>query len=143
MALEGKRYSAHSQRDLAAASDPAVAGNTTTLSAAENSQLALKLAHKEIQRRDTARRATRQAGVTEQQEQERRTAGLWDDWEAALSKDKSSQDDDEIRQNMEASRRRMDGSHDIVPDGARRRMSKPRPQAIVPSHGSHIQVQKH
>jgi STAM-binding protein len=110
-----------------AASDPAVAGNTTTLDAEENSKLAVKLAHKEIRRRDAAQRTTRQAGVSEQEEQERRTAGLWDDWESALSRDGPSRDDEEMRRNMEASRRRMDGSHDIVPDGVRKKLVKPRP----------------
>ncbi|KAG4421278.1 hypothetical protein IFR04_005580 [Cadophora malorum] len=119
-----------SRSDLAAASDPAVAGNTTTLAAADNSQLAVKLAHKETRRRDAARRATRQAGVSEQEEQERRTAGLWDDWESALSKDRSKEED-EMRRNMEATRRRMDGTHDTVPDGVRK-TSRPRPVPIMP-----------
>ncbi|CZR68848.1 probable STAM-binding protein [Phialocephala subalpina] len=132
VAVDYDRRRSRSQNELAAASDPAVAGNTTTLAAAENSQLAVKLAHKEIRRRDAARRATRQAGVSEQEEQERRTAGLWDDWEAALSRDNSKQDDEEMRLNMEASRRRMDGPHDIVPEGAKKRITKPRPQAIMP-----------
>lgn len=119
--------------DTAAASDPAVAGNTTTLGAAENSQLAVKLAHKEIRRRDAARKATRQAGVSEEEEQERRTAGLWDDWEAALSKDGASREEDSMRENMEnmeAARRRVDGAHDMVPEGAERRLSKPRPRPM-------------
>jgi len=107
-----------------ASSDPAIAGNTTTLAAAENGELAVKLAHEELRRRDARRRGTRQAGVSEEEEQERRTAGLWDDWEAALSKTGRNIEDDEIRQNMEATRRRMDSSHDIIPDGARRRSSK-------------------
>lgn len=127
VALEGSRPPSRSRTDFAY-SDPAVAGNTTTLAAAENSDLAVKLAHKEIRRRDAARKATRQAGVSEQEEQERRTAGLWDDWESALSKDGQPREDDEMRRNMEASRRRMermDGPHDIVPDGIRKKLSKP------------------
>ncbi|KAH8687316.1 endosome-associated ubiquitin isopeptidase-like protein [Tricladium varicosporioides] len=124
-----------------AASDPAVAGNTTTLSAAENSDLAVKLAHKEIRRRDAARKATRQAGVSEEEEQERRTAGVWDDWEAALSNNgrPAPQDDDEIRRNMEASRRRMDGSHDIMPDGVRKRVTKPPPRPPRPEQSKSVQ----
>jgi STAM-binding protein len=112
-----------------AASDPAVAGNTTTLDAEENSQLAVKLAHKEVRRRDAARRAVRQAGVSEREEQERRTAGLWDGWDSGLSRDgaSASRDEDEMRRNMEASRKRMDGSHNIVPDGSRNRQTDPRP----------------
>lgn len=108
-----------------AASDPAIAGNTTTLAAADNGELAVKLAHKEIRRRDAARRATRQAGVSEEEEQERRTAGLWDDWEAALSKSGRNDEDDVMRRSMEASRKRLDGSHDILPDGVKKRSSRP------------------
>lgn len=118
------------RRNDPAASDPAVAGNRTTLAAAENSALAVKLAHNEIRRRETKRRAVR-PGTTEQEEQVRRTAGIWDDWEAALNK-KAQPDnvgiDDEMRRNMEETRRRMDGPHDL--DGARRhRLTKPVPRA--------------
>ncbi|TGO55072.1 hypothetical protein BCON_0097g00280 [Botryotinia convoluta] len=113
-----------SRADLAA-SDPAIAGNTATLGAAENSDLAVKLAHKEFRRRDAARRGTRQAGVNEEEEQERRTAGLWDDWESALSKSGRNDDDDVIRRNMEASRRRLDGSQDISPDGTKKKSVRP------------------
>ena len=132
-ALERKRASAGSSSpsenvsaprtsfDLAQ-SDPAIAGNPATLAAAEHGELAVKLAHKEIRRRDAARRATRQAGITEEEEQERRTAGLWDDWEAALSKDGQAWDD--MRWRMEDSRRRMDASDNIRQDGARNQLSK-------------------
>ena len=132
--IQHVRPSSRSRMDMAA-SDPAVAGNMTTLAAAENSDLAVKLAHKEIRRRDAKRRATRQAGVSEEEEQERRTAGLWDDWEAALSRDGQpprARDDDEMRRQMEDSRRRMDGQHDVVTDGARKRLIKPAPQPTRP-----------
>lgn len=118
---------------FAAASDPAVAGNTTTLAAADNSQLAVKLARKETRRRDAAKKATRQAGVSEQEEQDRRTAGgLWDDWEAALSRDRLKEDA-EMQRNMEATRRRMDGSNDVVPDGVRKKLQRSRLAPIPPS----------
>lgn len=130
----GTDGSHHSRsRSELAASDPAIAGNTATLYAAENSELAVKLAHNEIRRRDAAKRGTRKTGVSEQEEQERRTAGLWDDWEASLSK-KGTQDDDEMRRNMESSRRRMDGSHEIVPDGTRNKLTKTRPPIPVRSN---------
>jgi STAM-binding protein len=133
--VENERSKSATRSDFAAV-DPAVAGNTTTLAAAENSELAVKLAHQEIRRRDAARKATRQAGVSEQEEQERRTAGLWDDWESALSKD-GAQDDDEMRRNMEDSRRIMDVPHDIVPDGVRKKLQRPRPVPVKPmSKGS-------
>ncbi|QSZ31108.1 hypothetical protein DSL72_000671 [Monilinia vaccinii-corymbosi] len=122
-ARENETSRPSSRADLAA-SDPAIAGNTTTLTAADNGELAVKLAHKEIRRRDAVRRATRQAGVSEEEEQERRTAGLWDDWEAALSKSDHNVEDDDVRRHMEASRRRLDGSHDIVPDEEKKRPAK-------------------
>ena len=123
------RSASRSQMGMAA-SDPAVAGNTTTLAAAENSDLAVKLAHQEIKRRDARRRATRQAGTSEHEEQERRTAGLWDDWEAALMRDGQNgrpRDNDELQRQMQDSRRRMDGQHDMTPRGARRRLTKSPP----------------
>lgn len=124
------RSESWTQPDSAAASDPAVAGNTTTLGAAENSHLAVKLAHKESRRRDAARRTTRQAGVSEQEELERRTAGLWDDWEAALSKDKAFRADDDVRSNMEASRQKLDGAFDFMSDGSRKRLAKSQPRPM-------------
>lgn len=69
-----------------AASDPAVAGNSTTLAAHEHGDLAVQLARSEIRRRDTARRATRMAGVSQQEEQKRRVAGLWDSWDYGTPK---------------------------------------------------------
>ncbi|TAQ88703.1 hypothetical protein B7494_g2988 [Chlorociboria aeruginascens] len=134
-AINNDRSHFQSHLDLAA-SDPAVAGNPTTLAAAENGELAVQLAHKEIRRRDAARKSTRQAGVTEEEEQERRTAGLWDDWEAELSRDSQPVENDEMERNMEATRRRMDGSHDIVPDGVGKRLTKVAPNRPVQRNGS-------
>lgn len=122
-----------------AESDPAIAGNRSTIAAADHGDLAVQLAHKEIRRRDAARRATRQAGISDEETHERRTAGLWDDWDAELSNDGTGRDD-EYRRRMEDSRRRLDGSHDIRPALARRRDSKsnhisarPSPQDARPS----------
>lgn len=100
-----------------AASDPAIAGNRATVAGADHPDLAVKVATKEIQRRDAARRATRQAGISEEQEQARRTAGLWDDWEVELSRHKpSNQDDEDIRIRMQEAREAIDGSQDSTPD---------------------------
>jgi STAM-binding protein len=122
MAIESEGPNSETQFDLAA-SDPAVAGNTVTLGAAENSDLAVRLAHREIRRRETRRRATRQAGLSVEEEHERRTAGLWDDWESALTKNHQSRDD-EMQQNMEDSKRRLDGPHGIVSDETKRFATK-------------------
>jgi STAM-binding protein len=104
-----------------AESDPAIAGNSATLAAAEHGELAVKLAHKEIRRRDAARKATRRAGISEEEEHERRTAGLWDDWEKELGE---TFDDDDAQCRMTEVRRKMDQPHDIVPDGARKKPTK-------------------
>lgn len=66
----------------------------TTLDAGQNRTLAAKLAQREIKRRDAARRTVRQAGVSEEEEQERRTGGLWGNWE----KDLDWRDDDLSKQ---------------------------------------------
>jgi len=130
-AIENDRLNSRSQIDLAA-TDPAVAGNPTTLGAAENSDLAVQLAHNEIRRRETKRRAIQQGSISAEDEQERRTAGQWAGWEAALSKGDQSHYDDEMRRNMEASRRRLDGPQDFAPGPGERRLPKP-PRPARPS----------
>jgi STAM-binding protein len=64
-------------------SDPTVAGSARPIAAAENGDLAVKLAQKELMRR----RATRQAGISEAEEQAKRSGGMWGNWEEALSED--------------------------------------------------------
>ncbi|KAF2266175.1 hypothetical protein CC78DRAFT_459838 [Lojkania enalia] len=76
----------------------------TTLDAGENRSLAAKLAQREVRRRDAARRSVRQAGVTEEQEQERRTGGMWGDWEKELRRESSEADDDLSAQIQEVAR---------------------------------------
>ena len=91
-------------------SDPAVAGSTEALAAGDNKELAVRLAHKEIRRRATARKATRQAGIPEEVEQERRTAGVWGDWEEAFAKDDNGVDRDTLSRQMQNVRLQVDGS---------------------------------
>ncbi|OJJ79744.1 putative endosome-associated ubiquitin isopeptidase (AmsH) [Aspergillus glaucus CBS 516.65] len=67
--------------------DPALAGVAAPLEAGENKGFAVELARTEISRRATARKALREAGVSEEEERIRRSAGLWGDWESALEKD--------------------------------------------------------
>ncbi|KAH8592332.1 hypothetical protein B0O99DRAFT_653976 [Bisporella sp. PMI_857] len=123
LTTEADEYGGRTRMDA----DPAVAGKTTTLPAAENSELAVKLAHNEIRRRETKRRAARQITGSEQEEQDRRIAGLWDDWEAALSKRYQAQDDDEMQRQMQASHRRLEAPYDYPKDGLGRRVRMPEP----------------
>ena len=90
-------------------SDPAIATDAESLAAGENRDLAVQLAHKEIRRRATARKATRQAGIPEEVEHERRTAGLWGNWEDALTKDNDSLDRDTLSKHMQSVRSQVNG----------------------------------
>lgn len=108
-ALEGVKspYEKMAARDPALSWNPAV--RAKILDAGENQDLAVNLAKQEIRRRDAARRTTRQAGISEEEEQVRRGAGLWDDWDASASRDQRD-DGDDMRRNMDAVRRRLDQS---------------------------------
>jgi STAM-binding protein len=61
-----------------AARDPSLSGNAKVLDAAEHQELAVDLAQKEIRRRDAQKKATRRAGISEEEELDRRKAGVWD-----------------------------------------------------------------
>ena len=91
-------------------SDPAVVSDTETLAAGDNRDLAVRLAHKEIRRRATARKATRQAGISKELEQERRTAGVWGNWEEAFANNDESIDHDTLRRQMQNVRLQVNGS---------------------------------
>ena len=91
-------------------SDPAVASDTEALAAGDNRDLAVQLAHKEIRRRAIARKATRKAGISEEVEQERRTAGVWGDWEEAFTKDCASIDQDTLSRQMQNVRLQVNAS---------------------------------
>ena len=79
-------------------SDPAIAGNSETLVADDNKELAVRLAHKELKRRAVARKSTLQAGISKEVAQGRRTAGLWGNWEEALANDDRDTDHDKLSQ---------------------------------------------
>ncbi|KAJ4348341.1 uncharacterized protein N0V89_009715 [Didymosphaeria variabile] len=84
-----------------------------TLDALENQTLAAKLAQREVRRRDAARRSVRQAGVSEQEESERRTAGMWGDWEKELRHHSAEADGDLSAQLQEVARMQQNG-HQVL-----------------------------
>lgn len=94
-------------------SDPALSGTAQPLEAAENRELAVQIAHREINRRETVKRA-RATGISQDEERTRRTGGMWGDWEQALGEEKSSTADDltrriqEVRLRMEEPQHRHD-----------------------------------
>lgn len=109
LVLEGEKspYEKMAARDPALSWNPAV--RAKILDAGENQDLAVNLAKQEIRRRDAARRTTRQAGISEEEEQVRRGAGLWEDWDITAPRDQRD-DGDDMRRNMDAVRRRLDQS---------------------------------
>ena len=109
-------YEKHASRD------PALSNRTTILDASENQELAVELAQREIRRRDADKRATRQAGISPEEEQTRRIAGFWDNWTTELQ-ETQAEDDDTFRRQMESTRRRLDqgvdqGADDYETNGA-------------------------
>ena len=115
-------------------SDPAIADGTEALAASENRDLAVKLARKEIKRRALARKPTRQAGIPVEVEHERRTAGVWGDWEEALTKNNNALDQDTLSKQMQNVRSQVSGTgkadahrrdSKILIDGLRSKFSYP------------------
>lgn len=80
------------------------------LDAEGNQSLAARLAQREVKRRDAARRNVRQAGVSEEEEHERRTAGLWGDWETELGV-RRSEGDDGLQDQFQEVARLQQGDH--------------------------------
>lgn len=95
-----------------AAHDPALSWSYTSpasiLDARDHQDLAVDLAKKEMRRR------RREAGVSEEEEKRRRGAGYWDGWNKEADRKHVPQymDDDELRRQMEATRRQLDRSDD-------------------------------
>lgn len=119
--LVGTQSAELTSKSSCASADPAQAGQngekrqrndiadprvTESLHAAEHKDLAVKLAGIETRRRAILRKATRQAGIPENIEQERRAAGLWGDWEKQLVEDHS--DHDALSRQMQGVRSRTD-----------------------------------
>lgn len=117
--VESKKATSTYQKH--AATDPALSWNTTSrsrvLDAGQHQELAVDLAKREIHRRETARRASRQAGVPDEEEQVRRSGGLWDDWETGSSTrttlEPKISEEQELRKQMEAARRMAGPSVDL------------------------------
>ena len=63
------------------------------IDAEEHRSLAAMLAQREVRRRDAARRSVRQAGVSEEEEHERRVGGMWGEWERELRRESAEGDD--------------------------------------------------
>ncbi|KAK8875202.1 Mov34/MPN/PAD-1 family protein [Apiospora arundinis] len=118
---EGKRNKTPYEKH--ASNDPSLSASGRILDAGEHQDLAVVLAQREMKRRDAGRKATRQAGVSAEEEQERRTAGFWDNWTHELAK-KQAEDDDLFRQQMELTRKKLDGEDDTHIQNFLQKMSR-------------------
>ena len=77
--------------------------------ALENQSLAARLAQREVRRRDTNRMKVRQYGVSEEEEQARRSGGAWDRWQDELAQ--QADDGDHIsNQIQEVARLQQNGN---------------------------------
>lgn len=111
--LEGKGPRLRQGLDGLSLNDRAAAKRNSydrpTLDAEGNQTLAAKLAQREVRRRDAARRSVRRAGVSEEQEQERRTGGVWVDWEKELKRESGEIDNELSSQIQEVARMQQNG----------------------------------
>ncbi|KAJ5917757.1 hypothetical protein N7454_010132, partial [Penicillium verhagenii] len=92
--------------------DPALSGVAKPLEAGENRDLAVRLAQSELHRRATIRK---------NEDDNRRAAGIWGDWESALKTDKRSADKD-LSQRIQDIRLNIDHRQ---PTGHTQHASKP------------------
>lgn len=94
--------------------DPALSSAGRLLDAGENQELAVKLAQRELQRRDRNTTASRAAGISTEEEKARRNAGFWDNLPEDLA-ERQAEDEEIFRMQMELTRRRLDradGGHE-------------------------------
>lgn len=111
-----------------AVADPALASATKSLEAGENKELAVKLAQKEFSRRATVRKATRQAGISQDEEQARRAAGVWGGWEDAVGK--AGEASDSLHKRIRDVRSKI--TEPSAPDGREPRLRKSSQQPPTP-----------
>lgn len=119
-----------SRYDKYAAQDPALSWNNEAqaqlLDASNNQELAVRLAKDDYRRRDVARRSIRQAGVSEYEEQVRRSGGVWEDWDASRGSRTRGQPDDgsDIQRQIQETRRRLDMPEDQYSEAGERDFSR-------------------
>jgi STAM-binding protein len=99
----------HARRDAALSWNSQV--QAQLVDASENQDLAVDLATKEL----AARKASRRAYMSKEEEQHRRTAGFWDGWDRATSRSVQAEDEG-LRYQMEAARRRLDDTSEYERD---------------------------
>lgn len=117
--------------------DPALSGNAKILDATEHKDLAVDLANREITRRDTARRATMQAGIAPDDVDARRRAGKWDSGHGP-----PRNQDSDLRAQMEAARWQLDSRGGYQDDGYTSSHGREEPAPVVSQHYSYPSINK-
>ncbi|TGJ83821.1 hypothetical protein E0Z10_g4958 [Xylaria hypoxylon] len=116
-----------------ASKDPALSYASRLLDAGENQDLAVELAQKEIQRRDATRKATKKNGEAHWEQQERRTAGFWENWTQDIA-EQQGEDEEAFRKQMESTRRTLDQDTNLPPTNTRHTTDRPHNPPSVPSY---------
>ncbi|KAI1755553.1 hypothetical protein F4782DRAFT_408947 [Xylaria castorea] len=116
-----------------ASKDPALSYASRLLDAGEHQDFAVELAQREMQRRDADRRATQKNGETRREQQQRRTAGIWDTWTQDIA-DKQAEDEEGFRKQMESTRRTLDQDTDSTPSDLRHATDRPLKPPSMPSY---------
>ncbi|KAI0194463.1 Mov34/MPN/PAD-1 family protein [Xylaria flabelliformis] len=116
-----------------ASKDPALSNASRLLDAGEHQDFAVELAQREIQRRDADRRATQKNGETRREQQQRRTAGIWDTWTQDIA-DKQAEDEEVFRKQMESTRRTLDQDTDSPPSDLKHATDRPLKPPSMPSY---------
>ncbi|KAI0476926.1 hypothetical protein F4859DRAFT_504355 [Xylaria cf. heliscus] len=125
-----RRSSAETSRELStyqqhASKDPALSSASRLLDAGEHQDLAVELAQEEMQRRDADRRATDKNGDARRgQQQQRRTAGIWNTWTQNIV-DKPAEDEEGFRQQMQSTRKALDQDTESPPSNLRHTTDRP------------------
>ncbi|KAI2466959.1 hypothetical protein F4781DRAFT_333161 [Annulohypoxylon bovei var. microspora] len=119
--IKSKFSSAYEERT---AQDPALSSSNRLLDAAEHQELAVELARREIRRRDANRKATRRTSVPLEDEQNRRTAGFWDNWTGELA-NRQAEDEELFRRQMESTRKELDRTESTQANDISRKESRP------------------
>ncbi|KAH9905614.1 hypothetical protein F4778DRAFT_671383 [Xylariomycetidae sp. FL2044] len=128
-----------------ASRDPALSPSADLLDAGDHQELAVDLAQEEIKRRNADRRASRIPGGSRQEEQARRTAGIWNNWDKRYTESHVEDNDDMFRRDMESTRRQLHGDdHQHMGDVAHGTHHSRRPDypAVRPSTYNYPRISK-
>ena len=96
--------------------EPLISYDPQTIRAGENKDLAVKLARDEIRRRASERRSTWQVGISPAEEQARRTAGMWNNWDHAFTESDGASQDDNLSGHLQRVRLQIDQSDNSQDD---------------------------